>query len=244
MKIKFLGTSHGVPMPGRYYQSFLIETEENAYLVDAGAPVMDILINEGYDLKKIKAVFITHMHSDHMNGLLNMIDLATWYYTDMNFEVYLPEQRGIDAIREYCKMPLFGQTTDRVSYHLVEEGVCFEDSVLKVTAVHTEHMATTTNIAFGFLLEAAGRKLYVTGDLSGSLREFPPAALNEAVDTLVVECAHFPAERLMEKLQDVIAKKVMIVHVFPVDKYDTLKEGIKDAAFEAIYPNDGEEYDI
>ena len=118
------------------------------------------------------------------------------------------------------------------------------DGVLKVTAVHTEHMATTTNIAFGFLLEAAGRKLYVTGDLSGSLREFPPAALNEAVDTLVVECAHFPAERLMEKLQDVIAKKVMIVHVFPVDKYDTLKEGLKDAAFEAIYPNDGEEYDI
>ena len=38
MKIKFLGTSHGVPMPGRYYQSFLIEAGENAYLVDAELP--------------------------------------------------------------------------------------------------------------------------------------------------------------------------------------------------------------
>ena len=244
MKIKFLGTSHGVPMPGRYYQSFLIEAGENAYLVDAGAPVMDILINEGYDLEKIKAVFVTHLHADHMNGLADMIGLATWYYEEMNFAVYLPEQRGIDAIIEDCKMPLNGETTDRISYHLIEEGVCFDDGVLKVTAVHTEHMATTTNIAFGFLLEAAGRKLYVSGDLSSSLRDFPSVVLKEDVDALVVECAHFPAARLMEKLQDVTAKKVMIVHVFPVEKYDTLKEGLKDAAFEAIYPNDGEEYSV
>lgn len=244
MKIKFLGTSHGVPMPGRYYQSFLVEVGENAYLVDAGAPVMDILINEGYDLTKIKAVFITHMHADHMNGLLDMISLATWYYKDMSFEVYLPEQRGIDAIREYLKMPLNGQTTDRVGYHLIEEGVCFDDGALKVTAVHTEHMAASTNIAFGFLLEAEGRKLYVSGDLNGSLRDFPPAELKETVNSLIVECAHFPAERLMEKLQEVNAEKVMVVHVFPLDKYDILKEGLKDAPFEAIYPNDGDEYII
>ena len=66
--------------------------------MDAGAPVMDILINEGYDLTKIKAVFITHMHADHMNGLLDMISLATWYYKDMSFEVNLPEVNEGDAV--------------------------------------------------------------------------------------------------------------------------------------------------
>ena len=70
---------------------------------------MDILINEGQDLGKIKAVFVTHMHSDHMNGLTDMIGLATWYYEDMSCEVYLPEQRGIDAIIEYCICPIFAE---------------------------------------------------------------------------------------------------------------------------------------
>ena len=55
MKIRFLGTSFGAPAVGRHQQSILLETESgNAYLVDAGAPVLDILVNTGYDLKKSK----------------------------------------------------------------------------------------------------------------------------------------------------------------------------------------------
>lgn len=38
MKTKFLGTSHGAPLPGRHCQSILIETNAGAYLFDAGAP--------------------------------------------------------------------------------------------------------------------------------------------------------------------------------------------------------------
>ena len=61
MQIRFLGTSHGVPMPERFYQSMLIETDNgNSYLVDAGAPVMDLLVRLNYDLTRVKAAFITH----------------------------------------------------------------------------------------------------------------------------------------------------------------------------------------
>ena len=62
MKIKFLGTSHGVPLPERHYQSILIETDNGDYLFDAGAPVMECWIKEGYDLTKLKSVFVTHVH--------------------------------------------------------------------------------------------------------------------------------------------------------------------------------------
>ncbi len=46
MKIKFLGTSYGAPSIGRRQQSILIETDDkNAYLIDTGAPVTDVLVN-------------------------------------------------------------------------------------------------------------------------------------------------------------------------------------------------------
>ena len=80
MKIRFLGTSFGAPSAGRHQQSILLETADGSgYLVDAGAPVLDILVNTGYDLTKLKAVFITHLHGDHMNGLHDIINLAAYY---------------------------------------------------------------------------------------------------------------------------------------------------------------------
>ena len=40
MKFKFIGTSHGWPLPGRNCQSFLLETDNGSYLIDMGAPVI------------------------------------------------------------------------------------------------------------------------------------------------------------------------------------------------------------
>lgn len=241
MKIDFLGTSHGVPMPGRHYQSICIETAKGTYLVDAGAPVMDCLIDRGYDLTKIKAVFVTHVHNDHILGLMDMVMLASWYYKEMAFDIYMPEQRGADAVEGYCNILLNGENrSDKISYKPVKEGVIFDDGNLKVTAVPTSHMEATTNIAYGFLLEADGKRVYITGDMHSSLKDFPSQLLTQPVDVLISECAHFPTEALIEKLASVPAKKVMVVHVFPADKYDVLAQYAKDAPFELLLPRDGD----
>lgn len=240
MKIRFLGTSHGVPMPGRNCQSMLIETEYGSYLVDAGAPVMEILINEGYDLSRIKAVFITHLHGDHLDGLVHMVDLATWYHKMMEFTVYMPEQRGIDAIKAFCMMPLYGETTDRIRYQVIQEGQFFDDGNLKVTSVHNDHMEGSSNVAYGFLLEGEGEKLYITGDMHYTLKDFPEKLLKEPVDLLVSECAHFPADQLLDKLQQTAARQIAIVHVFPSEKYDVFKAYRNTSPVPFFLPNDGD----
>ena len=241
MKIDFLGTSHGVPMPGRHYQSICIETEKGTYLVDAGAPVMDCLINRKYDLTKINAVFVTHVHNDHIVGLMDMVMLASWYYKEMAFDIYMPEQRGVDAVEGYCNILLHGKSSsDKISYKPVKEGVIFDDGNLKVTAVPTSHMEATTNVAYGYLLEADGKRVYITGDMHPSLKDFPSRVLSEPVDVLISECAHFSAEALIEKLATVNAQKVMVVHVFPLDKYDVLEQYAKESPFELLLPRDGD----
>lgn len=43
MKITFLGTGHGVPSPDRHCSATLVEVGGKRYLIDAGAPVVDIM---------------------------------------------------------------------------------------------------------------------------------------------------------------------------------------------------------
>jgi len=244
MNIKFLGTSHGVPLPGRHCQSVLIETETGDYLFDAGAPVMDILIDEGYDMSRLKAVFISHCHPDHFFGLVHMLDLSSWYYYKaMEYTVYMPEQRGIDMLQGFCGQ--IHRLSDKVTYRLISEGQFFDDGNVRITAVHTDHMIASTNIAFGFLIEGEGKRVYITGDLHPSLEDFPEAVLSGGVDAVVTECAHFPAEALFAKLDKTPAGMCFVVHVYPESRYDDLKTQSKNyPRLNVLYPNDGDRYAV
>lgn len=245
MKVKFLGTSHGLPMKGRHCQSILIQTENGDYMIDAGAPVLDILSNDGYDLTRLKAIFVTHMHSDHMMGIADIICAASWYYKDMNFKVFLPEQRGIDEIRSFCAMLLYNSyDTDRITYNLYEEGMIYDDGNFKITAYHTDHMDATSDIAYGFMAEAEGQKVYITGDMHRTLKDFREQLYKENVNLLIAECAHFTPEALCDKLKKCRTNAAAIVHVFPLRVYDELKKLEKELPFKMLYPKDGDEYEI
>lgn len=243
MKINFLGTSHGAPKPGRHCQSVLIETEKGDYLFDAGAPVMDVFANMGYDVSRLKAVFISHCHPDHFFGLTHMIDMAYWCYGKMRFAVYMPEQRGIDGLRTFCGA--FHPLTDRVSYEMITEGTFFDDGNIKVTAVHSDHMKASTNICFGFLIEGEGKRVYITGDLHPSLEDFPVQLLSERVDALITEGAHFSAEELVEKLLNVRADRIMVVHVHPDSRYKDLENVCsRYPQLPVCYPDDYSVYQV
>lgn len=239
MKVKFLGTSYGAPSKGRHCQSILIETASgDAYLVDAGAPVIDILVNSGYDMKKIKAIFITHMHGDHINGLFDIQYLADVY--GMKSKVVLPEQRGIDFMNQYIFLQFGHRNNHAISYELIQKGAFYGDGNLSVEAIPSMH----AEVAYGFMLEADNAKIYITGDLSPTLEDFPDILYHESVDLLVTECAHFEAKVLINKIQQSLAKKAALVHIFPPAKYQEFEQLSEDVSFQILLPGDGDEYII
>lgn len=236
MKITFLGTSHGVPAKDRYCQSMLIETGAQAYLVDAGAPVIDLLLRMDFDLKKLKAVFITHMHGDHLHGLSSLMDLASWYFTEMDFDVYVTEE---DRLR-HIEGLLAAYPNGRVRTHVFGAGPVYEKDGLKVSAYPSAHLAHSGRPAYGFLIEAEEKRLYISGDLDAEKIDYPEFLNAERTDLFVVECAHFPAEKLLNKLALCRADRTAVVHVFPLDKYRVLEEGKGGLSTALILPGDGD----
>ena len=196
VKVTFLGTSHGVPSDERYCSCEMIDVNGNLYLIDGGAPVVDLLQRRHVDFSKIKAIFNTHFHADHVFGLLPFLSLSNWHHRWADFDIYLTEQKGIDAVKALLIAGDGGLDEERLRFHLQTEGTFYDDGTVKVTAFPTMHMADSNRPAYSLLIEADGKKLFFTGDLSHNLvyKDYPKYVMENKVDFLQSELVHFTVE--------------------------------------------------
>ena len=208
MKLYFLGTSHGVPEKDRFCSATLISTGGKYYLIDCGCPVINQMKKHDLDINKLEGVFMTHMHGDHTDGLLQLSDLLKWYYKDANPKIYFAEKEGIDAYNAILDYVVGGRALD---YRTVSEGLFFEDENIKITAFATRHCPPRPS--FAFLVEADGKRVFFTGDLRGDLSDMPELALNEQTDALICEAAHNRLNKVADKLYALPTKMLIINHI-------------------------------
>lgn len=224
MKITFLGTSHGVPAADRYCSSTMLEINGARYFIDAGAPLIDILLRRGVSLDSVRAIFTTHIHGDHTNGIPALADLFSWYFKTTSVDIYMTEQRGIDAFSEMIRTVEGGLDEARVRFRLMTADTVCEDENLRVTPFPTRHLADAGRPAYSYLVEAEGKKILFSGDLSQRLEkgDFPACALEHDVDLMVCEMAHFGVEHVRPYLERCRAKALLFNHVFPLDKLEKI----------------------
>ncbi|MBO5200207.1 MAG: ribonuclease Z [Clostridia bacterium] len=210
MRIVFFGSSHGVPEPNRRCTSILIEVGENRYFIDMGTQSIEELATRRIPVDSVKAVFITHMHGDHTNGLISFVDLCTWYYKTANPEFYLPEpvDCAVDAINGWMKCN--GKPMRDFKFSPVKEGPIFDDGIIRVTAYKTLHTACS----WAFLVEAEGKRVLFGGDMCGKgpKEDFPLSVLDAPLDLAICEAAHFPATAYLPILGDADLKRLCITH--------------------------------
>lgn len=76
-RVILLGTAAGpFPAPGRQGCSSLVMVGDRGYLVDAGYGVVRKFVQSGVPLNNLKALFVTHLHSDHIADVFNLFMLG------------------------------------------------------------------------------------------------------------------------------------------------------------------------
>ncbi|AHH10948.1 ribonuclease Z [Borrelia coriaceae] len=75
--INILGTGGTRPLHNRYLTSVLIEYHGESFLFDCGEATQMSLRKQKISWQKIKIICITHLHADHITGLLGIVMLMS-----------------------------------------------------------------------------------------------------------------------------------------------------------------------
>tara|TARA_Y100000994_G_C15633717_1_gene418177 strand:- start:53 stop:1111 length:1059 start_codon:yes stop_codon:yes gene_type:complete len=174
------GSRSPLPSPGRAETCILVAAGDDLFVVDIGDGSNDNLRGWNIDFRKIKAVLITHLHSDHISDLPGLHQNA-WVVGERSskLRVYGPE--GVDQFTKGIEMAYAHDYVFRNEHHGdavapleyagfdtsvidLNNPVIFDNGELKITAFKVVHEPIEP--ALGFKFEYKGRSLVITGDTS------------------------------------------------------------------------------
>lgn len=252
MKLTTLGTSHGNPTKQRFNSSNTLEINGNFYVIDTGAPANALFIRKfKHDFSKVRAIFITHAHEDHIAGLPSFIKSLLKYPKEGQItDVFLPEavQKPLVAWLEAMHLAEIEQW---IRFHVVKEGLIYKNDDLEVHAIGTKHIVSEDGsyISFAYRFEAQGKSLFYTGDMAHDFSDFPAKDIAEkGADLCVCEATHYKREEGVVAMRGLPIKRLVFNHVWD-DKVTEEQERYWLSAFEAEgfvcnIAHDGDVYEI
>jgi len=109
MKLTFLGTSAGRPTKDRNVSAVAleIENERGWYLFDCGEGTQQQILKTKLSIYKLKTIFITHIHGDHVYGLFGLITSRMLDKCTEPLKIYAPQgvremvESVVDISREH-----------------------------------------------------------------------------------------------------------------------------------------------
>ena len=213
MKLYFIGTSHGVPEADRRCSCAMLEVNGVLYFVDMGTEVVSDIRRLGKKVEDVRAVFVTPPHNDHTDGLINFASLCSWYYQTAETSVYFPKPGFEELIRGWI-----GVTESKghdLKYFVYREGLVYSDENISVTAYKNKHACDS----YSFIIEAEGKKLLFTGDITSSKEQpqavYEMAEKGERLELAVCEAAHISAETACGVYDELKPKRLIFNHAAP-----------------------------
>jgi ribonuclease Z len=114
------------------------------WLFDCGEGTQHQLLRSDLNISQITRIFITHMHGDHVLGLMGLLATCGMTAHARGIDIYGPRPIA-EYVREVSRRTQF-QTNYPLEVHTVEPGKIFEDDEYAVTCAPLKHRLP----AFGY----------------------------------------------------------------------------------------------
>jgi ribonuclease Z len=206
LTIVVLGSGGGPPADiQRYGPSILVQAGDETLLFDCGRAAVIRLAEAGVGQQEIDKIFLTHLHSDHILSVPDILltgwtsgrktPLRVWgpsgtrkmmdnMLKAFDFDVHI--RRDVDE--RFSKQGIMVAPTD------IQEGVVYEHNGVKVTAFLVDHGPVTP--AFGYRVDAGGHSVALSGDTRFSENLIKHAA---GVDVLIHEVSTISVEAVIAR---------------------------------------------
>ncbi|MGF1496650.1 MAG: ribonuclease Z [Elainellaceae cyanobacterium] len=190
MQITFLGTSSGVPTRSRNVSSIALRLPQRSevWLFDCGEGTQHQILRSDIKISQISRIFITHMHGDHIYGLMGLLASCGLAGNASRIDVYGPPKLG-DYLRAAGR---YSQThfSYPVKVHTVQPGLVFEDEEYTVHCTELTHRVP----AFGYRIAEKDRSGHFDVERAQALG-IPPGPVYGRLKR--GECVNLPDGRII-----------------------------------------------
>ncbi|MGA0813983.1 MAG: MBL fold metallo-hydrolase, partial [Ilumatobacteraceae bacterium] len=159
MRVVTLGTGSPLPDPNRAGPSTLVSADDQHLLIDCGRGVLMRLAAAGVGAAQLSAVLITHLHSDHLTDLNDVIT-TRWISTFESTPLTVVGPPGTQAVVDSIESMLRADTGYRLAHHddlteapiteVIEltEGPVELPGGPRITAAPTDHRPVEPSVAY------------------------------------------------------------------------------------------------
>ncbi len=175
IEVTLLGTGSPIPDPQRAGPSTLVRASDQMFLIDCGRGVLQRLAAVGSGANQLSALLLTHLHSDHIADLGDVI-ITRWVST---FASDAPPLQiiGPPGTADVVEATLraFGHDIGyriahhadltgppRVEVHEYTDGLVWDRGGVQIRVAPTDHRPVTPTIAFR--VEHSGASVVAAGD--------------------------------------------------------------------------------
>lgn len=197
------GTGSPMPDADRAGPCLGVLAGDKAFIFDVGSGGIRNLSSMNFPIARLESVFLTHLHSDHIDGLGELM-VNSWLAGSRTTPTPVIGPVGTSAVVDGFNMAYRIDSTYRTAHHGVEvanpEGfgasaieirvpagpggkeIVVENGDLKITAIRVEH--SPVDAAFAYRIDYKDRSVSISGD---TIYHDGFVALSEGVDLMLHE---------------------------------------------------------
>ncbi|MFZ6745790.1 MBL fold metallo-hydrolase [Undibacterium sp. JH2W] len=225
----------------------LVIAGQRQFIFDAGSSTVRNLGRMGFSAGQIDAVFLTHFHSDHIDGMGEFL-LQRWVSASHQNPVPVYGPTGVETVVQgimqaykldqgyrvahhgEATMPPsgFGGTAKSFTPQAQGSVTLLKDADLEITAFTVEH--GPIHPAVGYRINYKGRSLLISGD---TVKSAAVQAQAKDVDLLLHEALSIPLTNLLEKAADQAGKANLKKIFKDITNYHTTPEQAAEIARDA-----------
>ncbi len=218
LEVTLLGTGTPQPNIARFGSATLVEANGHYFLFDSGRGTTIRLKQAGVPLSQINQVFLTHLHSDHVSGLSDLV-LTTWIW-QREKPITITGPKGTNSLSYHIEQAYQADIAYRTtntqldekkaainSIEIKQDGIIYNDHGIKITAFLVNHYPVEP--AYGYKIESGNQSVVISGDTSYSENLILNA---QGADLIIHEIADAKQELLAGNPR---LKKVMAYHTTP-----------------------------
>ena len=240
LHVRLCGAGGPLPDPKRSAPCVAIVAGDSLYLVDAGSGAARNLAAVGFRAADVEGVFLTHFHSDHIDGL-GELGMLRWTAGNHRLPLPLYGPEGLESIVEGLDRAYRLDSVYRTTHHGPriapptgsgfrarsfpepadgESVIVLERDGLRVTMFRVDHAPVVP--AVGYRFDYEGRSIVLSGDTkkNANVERFARGAdllIHEALSPELMEVIRRAAEAAGNTGLAKIAVDVLDYHTTPVE---------------------------